>query len=343
MRTGTARWILLLVLTQPAVCAFAQALLSPEALYEKLAPSIVMIGTFDAGQRMVGLGSGVVIAPGQVVTNCHVLRKATSVYIRSGDATYRASLRYPDPERDLCQLESKELQLPAAEIGSIRQVRIGQRVYALGNPRGLERTFSDGLVSALRGASDEQLIQTTAPVSPGSSGGGLFDASGRLVGITTLARRDSANIAFAVPADWIAEIPARGSEQLAAYRSRTAPAPAPDGALAEKPLTGKELLNLFRTSLKFRINEPPTLQALEFRTNGYVYAEFSNVTRSGTHQVSNGSNEVCLRMTGPPSRHDSGTGHMLAFLQDCFTVSLISERRYRFMSRDKNFSMIGEI
>ena len=114
-----------------------------------------------------------------------------------------------------------------------------------------------------------------------------------------------------------------------------------DAAAAGKKLAGNELINLFSTSLKFRMTEPADLHALEFRS-GYVYAEFSNATRSGTHRVSN-SNEVCLSMSVPRNAHDAGSSPMAVFLQDCFTVSLVSARKYRFTSRDGSFSMIGEI
>jgi S1-C subfamily serine protease len=225
-------------LAAAASAAAAQpAQISPEALYDRLAPSIVMVGRFDGKGKLTGVGSGVVTGPGEVVTNCHVLRKASSVQIKSGNATYEAKLRYPDVSRDLCQLEVKELNAPAVEIASLSEVRVGQKVYALGNPRGLERTFSDGLVSALRTAKDEPMIQTTAPVSPGSSGGGLFDARGRLIGITTLALREAQNLNFAVPAEWIRELPERGQAALAAYQGQSpaAVAAAPAGAAAAAP------------------------------------------------------------------------------------------------------------
>jgi S1-C subfamily serine protease len=195
-----------------------------------------MVGRFDAKSKLTGVGSGVVTGPGEVVTNCHVLRKASSIQIKSGNATYEAKLRYPDVSRDLCQLEVKELNAPAVEIASLSEVRVGQKVYALGNPRGLERTFSDGLVSALRTAKDEPMIQTTAPVSPGSSGGGLFDARGRLIGITTLAMREAQNLNFAVPAEWIRELPERGQAALAAYQGKpSSPAAAVAGSAAASP------------------------------------------------------------------------------------------------------------
>jgi hypothetical protein len=94
---------------------------------------------------------------------------------------------------------------------------VGEKVFAIGNPRALEVTLSEGLISGLRGewADGSHVVQTTAPISPGSSGGGLFDAEGRLVGITTFQRRDSQNLNFALPSDWIGQVPERSEAALA--------------------------------------------------------------------------------------------------------------------------------
>jgi hypothetical protein len=91
----------------------------------------------------------------------------------------------------------------------VKQLRIGQRVYAIGAPQGLELTISEGIVSSLREVPGGSVIQTTAPISPGSSGGGLFDLSGRLVGIMTFQHRYGQNLNFALPADWIAGMQTR--------------------------------------------------------------------------------------------------------------------------------------
>jgi S1-C subfamily serine protease len=76
-------------------------------------------------------------------------------------------------------------------------------VYAIGTPQGLERTLSQGLVSAMRETSEGTVIQTSAPISPGSSGGGLFDTQGQLVGITTFQTKTGQNLNFAIPVDWL--------------------------------------------------------------------------------------------------------------------------------------------
>jgi hypothetical protein len=200
-----------------AVAATPAAALTPEELFEKLSPSIFVIHTWDHQGKWLALGSGVVVGREQVITNCHVLRQASAIAIRRGNVSYGAELEFPDPERDLCQLKVKELAAPPVTLGDMAAVRIGQRVYAIGSPRGLELTLTEGLVSSLRGGDDDNqpIIQTSAAISPGSSGGGLFDAAGRLIGITTFQRRDGQQLNFAHPVDWVREVPSRGKEALA--------------------------------------------------------------------------------------------------------------------------------
>ena len=84
-------------------------------------------------------------------------------------------------------------------------------MFAIGSPQGLELTISDGIVSGMRDLPQGRVIQTTAPISPGSSGGPLFDAYGRLVGIMTFQHRSGQNLNFAVPADWIADMRSRSA------------------------------------------------------------------------------------------------------------------------------------
>ena len=196
----------------------------PDQLFERLAPSIWTVETFDDKRQPLSLGSAVVVGPGSLVTNCHVLAQASRVAVTRENVSYGASLEYPDPERDLCMLKVRNFTAPAVTVGGIDNLKVGSRVYAIGSPRGLEQTISDGLLSGVRRSSDGDFtaLQVTVPISKGSSGGGLFDAYGRLIGITTFQLRDGQNINFALPATWIAEVPQRAKEVLAARPATTA-------------------------------------------------------------------------------------------------------------------------
>lgn len=210
MRT-TALLLLIVAASLPARA------LEPSQVFDKVSPSVWIVRTFDGAERPVGQGSAVVIGPGRVVTNCHVLAKSKVVMVRRRNVMYEAKLEHADAPRDLCILQIEGFSAPAVAMRPSSDLKVGEKAYAIGNPRGFEVTLSEGLVSGLRGewTDGSHVIQTTASISPGSSGGGLFDAEGRLIGITTFSRRDSQNINFALPSSWIAEVPARSEAALA--------------------------------------------------------------------------------------------------------------------------------
>ena len=194
---------------------------------------MVVVLALDEGGKTMGQGSGVVVGEYEVVTNCHVLGKAADVAVRqaadwSVRETYRmaASLLARNDERDLCLLFVDELPEPpaaqAAQLGAAKVLSVGEEVYAVGAPAGLELSLSRGIVSQLRGAFGKRsapLVQTDAAISPGSSGGGLFNQAGELVGITTFKWRGE-SLNFALPAEWIEELRAQGRSKLMEAKRR---------------------------------------------------------------------------------------------------------------------------
>jgi S1-C subfamily serine protease len=184
---------------------------SGEELFADLSRSIARITIYDVSGRAVGIGSGVVVGNGTIVTSCHVASAGGTLQVKVGAEQYSASVEVADEEYDLCRLSVGGLTAPAVALGTVESLRTGQKVYAIGAPQGLDLTISDGIVSALRDLPQGKVIQTTAPISPGSSGGGLFDAYGKLVGIMTFQHRTGQNLNFAVPADWIPAMRARST------------------------------------------------------------------------------------------------------------------------------------
>lgn len=182
---------------------------SAEDIFNQVSLSVVRINVANAAGVTVASGSGVVIGPGSVVTNCHVALRGEALEVTLNAASYSASVEVANEERDLCLLNVPGLVAPAVSLGSVDSLRAGQRVYAVGAPQGLDLTISDGIISALRDVPDGKMIQTSAPVSPGSSGGGLFDTSGRMVGVVTFQTKVGQNLNFAVPADWVGEMRTR--------------------------------------------------------------------------------------------------------------------------------------
>jgi S1-C subfamily serine protease len=164
-----------------------------------------------------GTGSGFIWdESGHVVTNFHVIENASEATIRLANGKdYTASLVGVSPIHDIAVLKIKVSQkrLPPLPIGTSHDLRVGQKVYAIGNPFGLDWTLTNGIVSALdrslteeNGNTVEHLIQTNAAINPGNSGGPLLDSAGRLIGINTAIYSPSgasAGIGFAVPVDTV--------------------------------------------------------------------------------------------------------------------------------------------
>lgn len=196
--------LLLLILIASATEVWA---LEPEKLFEKVSPSIVIVVTMNSSGKPVSQGSGVVVASGEITTNCHVLEDGTRYQVKQANHVWPATLVRGDIDRDLCVLSAPSLTAPTVSLRGVKGIKVGARVYAIGAPQGLELTLSEGLVSSLRQMENSQVIQTNAAVSPGSSGGGLFDVDGRLIGITTFYLAEGQNLNFALPADWVTTLP----------------------------------------------------------------------------------------------------------------------------------------
>ena len=196
------------------------------ALFEQASPSVVYISTkrrvIDYWSRDVmsvpqGTGSGFIWDDqGHVVTNFHVIEGASEAQVRLNDGrTYRAGLVGTSPLHDLAVLRINVPfdTPPAVPVGTSSDLRVGQKVFAIGNPFGLDYTLTSGLVSALDrtlsgrgGVTIRNLIQTDAAINPGNSGGPLLDSAGRLIGINTAIYSPSgayAGIGFAVPVDTV--------------------------------------------------------------------------------------------------------------------------------------------
>jgi len=178
-------------------------------LFKSASRSVLgVVGKLPPGPngRSAGVyGSAVAITDKLAITNCHVVEAAgEEIYIGSSgsDAVEQAKLIAADYEADRCVIGVRSMELqPVAGIRAFDALEVGETVYAIGNPLRLERTLSDGLLSAKRVIAERHYLQTTAPISPGSSGGGLFDARGNLIGVTTFTARDAQNINFAIPAE----------------------------------------------------------------------------------------------------------------------------------------------
>lgn len=163
--------------------------------------SIVVVET-DTGQ-----GSGVILeSSGVIITNLHVIEDASdiSVRIHTNERYDDVGVIDVDEVKDLALLKIKGFDLPTARLGNSNGVKSGQDVFAIGAPRGLEQTVSRGIVSAVRVMDGGfKSIQTDAAISPGSSGGGLFNESSELIAILAAYKVDGQNLNFAIPVNYV--------------------------------------------------------------------------------------------------------------------------------------------
>lgn len=186
-----------------APAAAPSAALDATALFKLLSPSVFKVAVVSSDGT--SQGSAVAVSTSELLTNCHVLEGAQSVTLHQGKLSRSAQIVRANPAADRCVLAVSEANLkPIRGVREYADLQIGEPVFTLGSPSGLELTLANGLLSGKRVEGGFDYVQTTAPISPGSSGGGLFDARGNLVGITTmvLAGRERLNqsLNFAIPA-----------------------------------------------------------------------------------------------------------------------------------------------
>jgi len=157
------------------------------------------------GEGAVHYGSAVAISSRLAITNCHIIEDAgDDIYVggAADEAPAQARLVAADYAADRCVISVDRMELaPVPGIRPFDTLEVGETVFAIGNPLRLERTLSQGLLSAKRIRGERRLIQTTAAISPGSSGGGLFDSQGNLLGITSYSLAGAQAINFAIPAE----------------------------------------------------------------------------------------------------------------------------------------------
>ena len=238
--------------------------LSSTRVFDKVKNSVVVVKILDPQGEVIGLGSGVILPSGKVATNCHVVKRGYSYEVGRGKQLVSAFLDSEDLGKDICVLAGKRINGKPAQFGKTADLKVGDTVYAVGAPLGLELSISEGIVAQLRGG-PPPLIQTTAAISFGSSGGGLFDSEGRLVGLTTFQVRGGQSLNFALPVEWIDDVnPGRNLVSEGYSQSEWV-----KGSIAlEKRKDWKGLLDW---SLEWTKSEPNN--ALAWYNRGYAYDE----------------------------------------------------------------------
>ena len=187
----------------------APAPLTPKQIVERSKPAIVRI---EAGEDKIGTGF-VIDARGVIATNLHVVAATDRILVKLLDGTNLPvqQIVNVDPDHDLALLAVAPARpLPSLALGDSDQVAAGDPVLAIGNPLGvLDYTVSDGLISSVRQvAPDFKLLQISAPISQGSSGGPLFNSFGQVIGVSTAVFTEGQNLNFGMPSNYVAALAA---------------------------------------------------------------------------------------------------------------------------------------
>jgi Flp pilus assembly protein TadD len=191
--------ISLFVIIAPAVCLANAA----DIFYEN-SKAVVVVVAYDELGKPISQGSGFIVRQdGVIVTNHHVISRARKIKIKAADKIFDVrGLIDLDKDNDIAILKVDGEDMQTVSLGDMRRTGIGEKVYVISSPKGLENTISDGLLSGRREKAPKKIVlQITAPISPGSSGGPVFNKKGEVIGIATFVLRDSQNLNFAMPID----------------------------------------------------------------------------------------------------------------------------------------------
>lgn len=186
--------------------SFVYAQLTTSQIVKKYSPSVVTIIALDKNDYPLSLGSGFFInTEGDITTNHHVLEGSAKAIIKTvgGEKGEILEIINDDPKLDLLVAKTSLKNTNPLPLGDSDTITVGEEIIAIGNPAGLEGTVSNGIVSGIRKIDGFKLIQITAPISPGSSGGPVFNATGQVIGIATAYLDVGQNLNFAMPANYL--------------------------------------------------------------------------------------------------------------------------------------------
>jgi len=197
-------------LALPLFCGITAAnAQSPQQIAKKALASTVLLVMEDANGQPLSLGSGFFVRNSQVATNLHVIKDASRGYAKlvSQKTKYDIEgITAVDTERDLVILKISVPGTQIISLGDSDAVQVGASIYAVGNPRGLEGTFSQGIISSIRKVGTDKILQLTAPISPGSSGGPVLNDKGQIIGVSVATFHGGQNLNFAIPSNYLKKL-----------------------------------------------------------------------------------------------------------------------------------------
>ena len=188
-----------------------QTTLTAEDIAEKALAATVYLEMKDNNGKTLGIGSGFFVKPNLIATNYHVIEGAAkgTAKLVGKYTTYKIEgVTATDKTNDLALLKVTSYGIKPLSLGNSDIVKIGATVYVAGNPKGLEGTFSDGIISSRRDKYTKERLQMTAPISPGSSGGPVLNKKGEVIGVSVAVHRalDAQNLNFAIPSKYLKKL-----------------------------------------------------------------------------------------------------------------------------------------
>jgi len=198
--------IMILISLLLVFAGLAYAQLTTSQIVRKYSSSVVTIVALDQNDQPLSLGSGFFInAEGDIASNHHILEGSSKAIIKTMDGRKGEVLEVinDDPELDLLIAKTSLKTTNPLPLGDSDTITVGEEVIAIGNPAGLEGTVSNGIVSGVRKVEGFKFIQITAPISPGSSGGPVFNSTGNVIGIATAYLDIGQNLNFAMPINYL--------------------------------------------------------------------------------------------------------------------------------------------
>ena len=187
----------------------ATAQIAAQEIAQRAFRSTVLLVMEDSNGQPLSIGSGFFVRDGHIATNLHVVEGASRGYAKLVGQNEKYDIEgitAIDAERDLVVLKVRSFGPQLVLLGNSDRVQVGETVYAVGNPHGLEGTFSDGIISSIRYVGSSMILQITAPLSPGSSGGPVLNRRGEVIGISVITIRNGQNLNFAIPSSYLLEL-----------------------------------------------------------------------------------------------------------------------------------------
>jgi hypothetical protein len=209
--------------------------------------STVSIVALDQISQPLGYGSGFIIDDELIATNVHVIEGSNSAYIlKNGEEKKYTVSGYVaiDKANDLVILKVSGVYGTKLPLGSETLAEIGEKIYAVGNPKGLKGTFSEGIISGIRNIETNQVLQITAPISPGSSGGPVLNSSGQVIGIAFASFTEGQNLNFAIPVKYLLNLKTKVSTITSLSTVKSQPKPTNSAQISPNIKEGVILRNI---------------------------------------------------------------------------------------------------